>query len=628
MPIIIDNVELDENNVEFNYASDFVSHTNKMVYLTGKAGTGKTTFLKYLRETINKSMVILAPTGVAAINAGGQTIHSFFQIRPSVYIPKDARLRTIAVPSDSDKSTVFDHFKYSKEKLKIIKSLNLLVIDEISMVRCDLLDVIDTLLRVFRKRKSEPFGGVQVLLIGDTFQLPPIAKNDEWDILSRYYKSPFFFSANVIQKNKPVYIELKKIYRQKESKFIDLLNKVRVNQITNDDLSELNSKYNPAFIPDGNDKYVILATHNKIVDKTNLTKLSELETELKLFEATITGTFPDNITSTDRTLRLKENAQVMFTKNDRSKRFYNGKIGTIKKIKDKTIIVEIIDVEGETEEIKVEKEVWENIKYKWDEEAKKIEEEIIGTFTQYPLKLAWAITVHKSQGLTFEKVIADLGSAFAAGQVYVALSRCTSSNGLILKSPIKRHAIKTDSNVLRFAQNETPDTLILEELNSIRADRLYKKARKKLAKHKFASAYDDLLQAIKFRNDIETKTFKRYMVALLSRYSNKKISVNQINKQMTGLRTKNTELSRKLSESQNNLKNKSSERERQNKALKLLLNKTDEYDSENKKLKTEIKAVKNSKIKISNELNNRNQLFENQNIKIKELEKIIAQLKR
>jgi hypothetical protein len=289
MAIVIDNIELDETNVEFNNASEFVKHTDRLVYLTGKAGTGKTTFLKYLRETTTKNTVILAPTGVAAINASGQTIHSFFQIKPSVYIPNDKRLRTRADITDTDKSTIYDHFKYFKERHEIIKGLELLVIDEISMVRCDLLDVVDRLLRVFRHRESEPFGGVQVILIGDTFQLPPIADFEQWNLLQPYYQSPFFFSSKVIEQNKPVYIDLKKIYRQNEQEFIDLLNRVRINQVSANELNLLNSKYNPTFSPNENSNYITIATHNKLVDSTNLTKLAELPTELKLFEATVSG---------------------------------------------------------------------------------------------------------------------------------------------------------------------------------------------------------------------------------------------------------------------------------------------------------------------------------------------------
>ena len=523
----IEGIELDITNREFNFASEFVLHTNKLVYLTGKAGTGKTTFLKYIKESSNKNMAILAPTGVAAINARGQTIHSFFQIKPSVYVPNDMRLRTKYNPDDIDKSTIYDKFQYNKNKLSIIKGLELLIIDEISMVRCDLLDVVDRLLRVFRKREHEAFGGVQVVLIGDTFQLPPIAQEPEWEILKQFYKNPFFFSSKVIEENKPIYIELKKIYRQKEQDFIDLLNRVRVNQVTQNDIDRLNVKFDPVFVPHKNENHIILATHNNIVKRTNLTKLEELPSELKLFEATVTGDFPAMNMPTDKILQLKENAQIMFVKNDKGKRYFNGKIAKIVKIDEDGIVAEL----SEENQILVERETWENIRFVWNDTKKRVEEEVVGTFTQYPIKLAWAITVHKSQGLTFEKVIADLNSAFAPGQVYVALSRCTTFNGLIFRTQLHKYAIKTDPDVLEFAKNEMPDTLIINELNSGKADFYYKQVRENLAKSDFEVAYDNLLKAIKYRNDIETEEFKRYFVAVAKRLaSNKRILKEDVKK--------------------------------------------------------------------------------------------------
>ena len=592
MATIIDNIELDETNVEFNYASDFVKHTDRLVYLTGKAGTGKTTFLKYLRETTTKNTIILAPTGVAAINAGGQTIHSFFQIKPSVYVPYDKRLRTTTDLGDADKSTIYDHFKYFKERLEIIRGLELLIIDEISMVRCDLLDVVDRLLRVFRHRENEPFGGVQVILIGDTFQLPPIADFEQWNLLQPYYKSPFFFSSKVIEQNKPVYIELKKIYRQNEQEFIDLLNRVRVNQVTVNEFKLLNSKYNPTFTPNGQSNYITLATHNKLVDSTNLTKLAELKTELKLFEATVSGLFPDNIMPTDRILQLKEGAQIMFIKNDKAKRYYNGKIAKISKIEDNKIVVEFT----EGNEITVEKQEWNNIKYTWNEKEKKIEEEVIGTFIQFPIKLAWAITVHKSQGLTFEKVIADLGAAFTSGQVYVALSRCTSFSGLVLKSQIGQKAIKTDPQVLQFAQNETPITLIIQELNSGKADFYYKKVREQIKALNFFDAYDSFLKAINFRNDIETETFKKYFITTakkLGSFRNKYI--NSLNELET-LREENEELQVLLSELEDEKLNQQTKINGQDKDIKLLLDKTKELEKQSERQESEISTLTSEKI--------------------------------
>jgi len=374
----VDNIQLDNENIEFNNALDLIKHTEKTVYLTGKAGTGKTTFLKYLKTTINKNMVIVAPTGVAAINAGGQTIHSFFQIAPSLYVPNDKRLRKDSKMGDKDKSTIFEHFVYSKEKRKIITSLEILVIDEVSMVRCDLLDVIDRLLRIFRKKETVPFGGVQVLLIGDTFQLPPVMKDEEKEILMKHYESEFFFSSKVIQQIEPIYIELKKIYRQKDQRFINLLNKIRNSNLTYDQLQGLNTKYEPSFDFEKYTNCIMLCTHNEKVKEINAEKLSRLTTSLQTFKAIIEGEFPDKNFPTNRNLELKIDAQVMFVKNDKDKKYYNGKIGKIIRVENEKIIVE----DDSKNQIEVEQQVWKNIKYKWNDEKGKIEEEELGSFTQ------------------------------------------------------------------------------------------------------------------------------------------------------------------------------------------------------------------------------------------------------
>ena len=506
--ILDDGTELDKDNTLFFNAAKLVLETERrIIYLTGKAGTGKTTFLKYIRSVFQGNMVVLAPTGVAAINARGQTIHSFFQIKPSIYVPDDKRLRKRAANNDIDKSTIFDYFKYNPERLKIIKELELLIIDEISMVRCDLLDVVDRLLRVFRNREFEPFGGVQIILIGDTFQLPPVAPSDEWNILKQFYSSHFFFSSKVIQNNKPIYIELKKIYRQKEVEFIDLLNRVRVNQIEENELDMLNSRYKPSFIPDNNSNYITLSTHNKTAEILNLTKLDELKTELKVFEATVSGTFIDKNMPTDRVLQLKEGAQIMFVKNDSEKQYYNGTIAKIIKIEGNNIMVQT----EYDQEITVKKETWDNVVYTWNVEHKKIEEEVIGRFTQFPVKLAWAITVHKSQGKTFEKVIADLGNAFDHGQVYVALSRCTKLSGLVLKSRITRDVIKTDNRALEFARTETPENIIIQEFEKGKADKLYRMCSDAFDNNLFDEMFKNLNDAIKIRDDRETPKFIQYI---------------------------------------------------------------------------------------------------------------------
>lgn len=609
MTVKIDNIELDKNNVEFNNAAEFVRHTDKLVYLTGKAGTGKTTFLKYIKDTTDKNTVILAPTGVAAINAGGVTIHSFFQIPFGPFVPDDSRLRTSATGSEN-RETIYTTFRYREDKREIIENLELLIIDEISMVRADMLDVIDRILRVFRRKPYLPFGGVQVILIGDTFQLPPIADNEQWAILSQFYKTPFFFSSKVIEQNTPLYIELKKIYRQNEQEFIDLLNRVRVNQVSQADFSTLNSKYNPTFSGNGSD-YIILATHNKIVNETNLTKLNQLETPLFTFEANVTGEFPDRHKPTDHFLKLKVGAQIMFIKNDTGeyKRYFNGKIGKVKMLEENSITV-VFDDESEVE---VERAVWNNIQYTYNKEKKKVEEEIIGTFEQFPIRLAWAITVHKSQGLTFEKVIADLGRAFAPGQVYVALSRCTSFSGLQLKTQLNQYAIKTDPKVLEFAQNETPGTLITEQLNTGKADFYYKKAREQFVKGNIKSSFDFFKRALKFRNDIDTENFERFVVTqsarLLSFREKFKMSLKE-----------QGQLKEDFEEAQENIENLTQENsdkaqkiKEQNSSIELLLNKTREFETKNEQLE---KKVKNLEIKLSDSQIQSNQL----EVKLKKLE--------
>lgn len=634
----VDNIKLDRDNAEFNYAAEFVRHTDKLVYLTGKAGTGKTTFLKYIKATTNKNTVILAPTGVAAINAGGETIHSFFQVPFGPFVPGDSRLRQTTKDTEN-KETIYTTFRYGEERKRIIENLELLIIDEISMVRADMLDVIDRLLRVFRRKPNLPFGGVQVILIGDTFQLAPISKNEDWSILSQFYKTPFFFNSKVIEENPPVYIELKKIYRQSEKEFIDLLNRVRVSKVDANDFKVLNAKYDPSFSGNGRD-YITLATHNAIVDEINNTKLNQLETELYTYQANVKGTFPDKIKPTDHYLKLKVGAQVMFIKNDSGapKKYFNGKIGKIKELDDDSIIV----VFDDNTEVKVEKATWENIEYTYNKDEKRIIEETVGVFEQFPLRLAWAITVHKSQGLTFEKVIADLGKAFAPGQVYVALSRCTSFNGLVLKTQLTNYAIKTDPSVLEFAKNETPETLITEQLNTGKADFYYKKSRKDFEKGDMKSSFSNFIKALQFRNDIHTDVFRRFIEVQGQRYFNLKQKYNLVSEQFELSKTELSKTKELLVSKEQELQNNIEELAKKSTTIEELSNKTEELETGTKLLNEKVEQFEkklsmsekkserlDSKLKkTQNNLKEKTEKAQIDKVEISELKQELNQLKK
>jgi hypothetical protein len=434
-------------------ASSYVNFTNRNIFLSGKAGTGKTTFLKYIRSNSSKRMAVVAPTGVAAINAGGVTMHSMFQLPFGVFLPQDdfMRLRDTPVQVHTPHSLRRD-MRMSALRRKLLLNLELLIIDEVSMVRADMLDAIDSILRFVRNQHSKPFGGVQMLFIGDLYQLPPVAVDKEWNLLKDYYASPFFFDAKVFENNKPVYVELNKIYRQKDRVFIDILNKVRNNNLDAEDIEFMNQNYNPDFEPQEGERYITLTSHNHQADTINQKKLQSLDGEIIVFKAEITGDFPQNAFPTTMELELKKGAQVMFIKNDKGeeRKFYNGKLGVVKKLSTTEIIIQ---PEGENEEIKLEQEEWKNVKYKFNEKTKGIEEEILGSFKQYPIRLAWAVTIHKSQGLTFDKAIIDAGQSFAEGQVYVALSRLTSLEGLVLKSKIPAHVIRQNVKVQEFVAN-------------------------------------------------------------------------------------------------------------------------------------------------------------------------------
>lgn len=448
---------------ELNLAFEYIEYTQKNVFLTGKAGTGKTTFLKNLRKLSTKRMVVVAPTGVAAINAGGVTIHSFFHIPLRPITPDEDNKF-----SENNKEHWLNTLRFTNDKLFIIRTLDLLIIDEISMVRADVLDAVDMILRRIR-RNDKPFGGVQLLLIGDIYQLPPVVKNEEWQILQNYYPSPFFFHSHAFTKLDYVSIELTHIFRQNEVRFINLLNQIRENNIDTEVMELLSSRYIPDFTPPSDENYIILTTHNYQAKQINDSKLQDLQGEPVTYEAEIKGDFPESNFPTDKLLELKVGAQVMFIRNDTSyrKSYYNGKIGIVTDLNENTIKVKCKD---DDYYITVEKDVWENIRYTIDPETKEIKEEILGTFRQYPLKLAWAITIHKSQGLTFDKVIIDASYAFAQGQIYVALSRCRTLEGLVLKSPINTYKLSTSSHITSFSkqcEELFPDQqdLISEKLN-------------------------------------------------------------------------------------------------------------------------------------------------------------------
>ncbi|MBB6126730.1 HRDC domain-containing protein [Mucilaginibacter lappiensis] len=437
---------MSEVNPAMQLAADYLESTNTVIFLTGKAGTGKTTFLQNLKHTSKKKLAVAAPTGVAAINAGGMTIHSLFQLPFGPLLPG----------GDDRPDT-----HYSQEKKELLNNLELLIIDEISMVRPDVLDQIDLILRNI-KESPHPFGGVQLLLIGDLSQLSPIIRDEEWALLSRYYATPYFFSALAMQKASYVRIELNHIYRQKEQSFVDILNEVRNQQISKESLTLLNARYVPDFRPAANDPYITLTTHNSIAQQVNTEFLEALQGQEFEFAATIRGDFPKDAYPTETRLKLKIGAQVMFVKNDGSaeKLYYNGKIGTVSRIEGNTVFVQC---NLNDKEIEVEAAEWTNVKYQMDGEA--INESNAGSFAQIPLKLAWAITIHKSQGLTFDKAIIDVSEAFASGQAYVALSRCRTLSGMVLRNPIGAHNIIGDPAVIRFNEQAalvTPDAHTLQ----------------------------------------------------------------------------------------------------------------------------------------------------------------------
>jgi len=425
------------SNPQFELAFEYARNTQKNIFLTGKAGTGKTTFLRQIKEEAAKRLVVTAPTGVAAINAGGVTLHSLFQLPFGLYLPGTSR------ESPNQR-------RFSRDKIQLLRSLDMLIIDEISMVRADLLDAVDDVLRRYRD-DAQPFGGVQLLMIGDLHQLPPVVKDEDWQLLRPQYQTPYFFSSVALQKTDMVVIELTHIFRQSDRTFIDLLDRIRRNQMDSEVFNLLNSRFQPDFQPAAEESYITLTSHNASSHNINSQRLAAISGPSRVFEAKIDGDFPESAYPTERTLEFKKGAQVMFVRNDLSpeKQYFNGKIGTITRFTRDEIFVRCKD---EHEDIAVTPVEWQNIKYSVDEQTKEIKEEILGTFAQYPLRLAWAITIHKSQGLTFDRVIIDARSAFAHGQVYVALSRCRTFEGIVLSSKINASSVKTDFTVTAYSE--------------------------------------------------------------------------------------------------------------------------------------------------------------------------------
>lgn len=443
-----------KGNNELKTAWEFVEMTGRSVFLTGKAGTGKTTFLREVVENSSKRVVVVAPTGIAAINAGGVTIHSFFQLPLHPFIPG---------------TKIESKFAFSKEKRSIIKTIDILVIDEISMVRSDLLDAVDSVLRRFRDR-TKPFGGVQLLMIGDLQQLTPVVTDEEADLLRQYYPTPYFFGSRALAKIDYVTIELKEVYRQQDEDFIRILNDVRKGFPSMETINTLNSRYIPDFQSDQDEGYIRLVTHNNMANSYNEQQLEQIDEPLHCFDAQISGTFPEYSYPTDVRLELKTGAQVMFVKNDPSaeKRYYNGKIGHVAEILDDVILVQC---PGEEEAVAVEQLEWENSRYIINEHTQEMETEVQGVFRQYPLRLAWAITIHKSQGLTFDKAVIDAASSFASGQVYVALSRCRTLDGMVLASPLRQNSVMTDIRVEDYIVNQERAALeSVSRLDSIKKE--------------------------------------------------------------------------------------------------------------------------------------------------------------
>ena len=519
--------QLDTNNKEFQDALQLITHTRQSVFLTGKAGTGKSTFLKYIRNHTKKKYVVLAPTGIAAINAGGVTLHSFFKLPFRPMLPDDPDLSL-------SHGRIFEFFKYPKEKRKIIAEVDLIIIDEISMVRADIIDCVDRILRVYSGNMRLPFGGKQLLFVGDVFQLEPVVPSDQKEILSLFYASPFFFSARVFKDINLVPIELQKVYRQTDSVFINILDRIRNNAARKQELDTLNGRYFPSFEPQNEDMYITLATRRDQVDFINEKKLAELPGEEYVSVGKIEGDFPESSLPAQLNLSIKEQAQVIFIDNDYERRWVNGTIGMVSGIDENGNVYVLL--ESGVEHL-VEPTSWRNYKYKYNEKEKRIEEEIVGTFEQLPIRLAWAITVHKSQGLTFSRVVVDLtGGVFAGGQTYVALSRCTSLEGLVLKSKISSRDIFIRKEIVEFSQIFNNQALIEKSIKESEAELQYGRAAQGFRQGNMKEAVEAFAAAVSKRNELDNPMVQRLLRLKLQALNSQKAQIKALREELHSLR--------------------------------------------------------------------------------------------